>query len=140
MKINKIELYTTSLSTIIVLLVILLPNQNNIVVEWLRIFFWSIFILFLPWYWLTKSFFKENEIQGELSCKDERECSGIDFLERFALSFALSISVVPLISFYLNLLWVKISALSVYFITLTIILANMIYIFVVKKNKYVETK
>jgi len=125
MRISKIELYTSLISAIIVLLVILLPNQDNIIVEWLRMFFWSIFILFLPWYWLTKSFFKENEI---------------DFLEKFALSFALSISVVPLISFYLNLLWVKINYLSVYFITLAVIINNIFYIFVMKKNKYVKTK
>ncbi len=36
------------------------------------------------------------------------ELGKIDLLERVALSFALSISVVPLLTFYLNLLGVKI--------------------------------
>jgi len=125
MKINKFDLYITILSWLIVLWVIFFPDQNNIIIKFIRIIFWSIFILFLPWYWLTKSFFSEKEI---------------DFLERFALSFALSISVVPLISFYLNLLWVKITALSVYLITLVIILLNVVYLSFFEKNKYVENK
>jgi len=125
MKINNLDLYITIFSWLIVLWVIFFPDQNNIIIKSIRIVFWSIFILFLPWYWLTKSFFSEKEI---------------DFLERFALSFALSISVVPLISFYLNLLWVKITALSVYLITLAVILFNVVYLSFFEKNKYVENK
>ena len=125
MKISKVDTYITLISWLIILMVILLPNQDNVVIQFVRVIFGSIFILFLPWYWLTKSFFSEKEI---------------DFLERFALSFALSISVVPLASFYLNLLWIKITSLSVYLITLFIIVLNIIYLSFVKKNKYVENK
>ena len=121
---DKYILYITAISAILLVLIIFF-NINNSVVEILRIIFWSIFILFLPWYWLTKVFFAQDEI---------------DFLERFALSFALSISVVPLISFYLNLLWLKITAISVYLITLAIIVCSIIYIFILKKNKYVKVK
>ena len=92
---------------------LLVPYQENIVIQNLRIIFWSIFILFLPGYYLTLSFFKKKEI---------------DFLERFALSFALSISVIPLISFYLNLVWVKINEISVFLIVSWIILANIFYL------------
>ena len=94
-------------------------------VQFLKIIVGSIFILFLPWYWLTKIFFQDNEI---------------DFLERFALSFALSISVIPLISFYLNLIWIKIASLSVYLIVLIVIILNMLYLALVWKNKYVKNK
>lgn len=37
----------------------------------------------------------------------------VDWIERVALSFALSIAVVPLVAFYLNLAGVKIGALNV---------------------------
>jgi uncharacterized membrane protein len=37
----------------------------------------------------------------------------IDWIERVALSFALSIAVVPLVAFYLNLIGVKIATISV---------------------------
>jgi len=51
-------------------------------------------LLFLPGWWITKAAFSESEI---------------DEFERIALSFALSISVVPLMVFYLNLIGVPIS-------------------------------
>ena len=78
-----------------------------------RIVFGSIVILFLPGYWLTHVFFKNKEI---------------DFLERFALSFALSISVVPLLSFYLNLLGLKITALSVFLLVVAVFLMSIVFL------------
>lgn len=123
-KIDKYMLYITIISALLLALIMFL-GFNNSVTETLRIIFWSIFILFLPGYWLTRIFFKKDEI---------------DFLERFALSFALSISVVPLISFYLNLAWIKITSLSVYLITLILIVGNIFYLFVLRKKKYVENK
>jgi len=61
----------------------------------LRIIFGSIFILFLPGYTWSFIFFKRGKI---------------DLIERIALSFGLSIALVPLTVFYLNyLLKVKIS-------------------------------
>ena len=61
----------------------------------LRIIFGSIFILFLPGYAWSFIFFKKGKI---------------DLIERIALSFGLSIALVPLTVFYLNyLLKVKIS-------------------------------
>ena len=121
---NKYELYITVISALVVLITILFPI-DNVFYQGLRIFFGSIFILFLSGYWLTKSFFYDDEI---------------DFFERFALSFSLSISVVPLVSFYLNLVWVKITALSVYLIVLVIILVNTFYLSFFRRNKYVESK
>ncbi|MBP9779907.1 DUF1616 domain-containing protein [Candidatus Gracilibacteria bacterium] len=101
------------------LLGILLPNQESLLVQGLRIVFGSIFILFLPGYFLVKSFFSDSEI---------------DVLERFALSFALSISVVPLLTFYTNLLGLKITALNVYMITIGVIVLCSLYILFFQKS------
>lgn len=65
----------------------------------LRIIFGSIFILFLPGYAWSFVFFKKGKI---------------DLIERIALSFGLSIALVPLIVFYLNyLLKVKIDLTNI---------------------------
>jgi hypothetical protein len=63
-----------------------------------RVVFGAVFVLFVPGFSLSYAFFGSKEI---------------DVLERIALSFALSIAVVPLIVFYLNLAGMRISALSV---------------------------
>lgn len=68
-----------------------------------RIIFGSVYVLFLPGFILTFVFFPIHK--------------EIDWIERTALSFALSIAVVPLIVFYLNLIGLKISTLNT---TLTI--------------------
>jgi len=65
--------------------------------------FGSIYLLFLPGYRLTRVFFSDTEI---------------DALERGALSFALSISMIPLLVFYLNLAGVQISAVMVWGVAL----------------------
>lgn len=56
----------------------------------LRIIFGSIFILFLPGYFWSFAFFNKGKI---------------DLIERIALSFGLSIALVPLTVFYLNYLF-----------------------------------
>jgi uncharacterized membrane protein len=90
---------------------IILPYQDMPAFSVFRIIFGSLFILFLPGYHLTRVFFGKREI---------------DRLERFALSFALSISVVPLLTFYANLLGLPITSLTVYGITLVIILLSIL--------------
>lgn len=117
---NKKTILGTFIIAVITAIIIFLANQDSSLVNFLRIIFGSIFILFMPWYFLTLSFFKKDEI---------------DSLERFALSFALSISVVPLLSFYFNLIGVKINELSVYLIVLLIIVANIIYINFLSKKE-----
>jgi uncharacterized membrane protein len=57
------------------------------ILEILRVIFGSIFVLFLPGFVWTFVFFDKDEI---------------DMIERVALSFGLSIALVPLIVFYLN--------------------------------------
>ncbi|MFH0906219.1 MAG: DUF1616 domain-containing protein [archaeon] len=62
-----------------------------------RIVFGTPYVLFLPGYLISFLFFKKDKI---------------DIIERIALSFALSIAIVPLLIFYLNLIGMKINFLS----------------------------
>jgi len=70
---------------ILILASIILTFTKLSFLESLRISFGSFYVLFLPGFILTYVFFKE-----------------LDIIERIALSFALSIAIVPLIVFYLN--------------------------------------
>lgn len=106
------------LITLSALLCIILPYQENSLLHWLRIISGSVFILFLPGYLLTEVFFEKNEI---------------DILEKTALSFALSVSVIPLLVFYSNLLGMQISALNVYAITFLTIFSLTVYILFFQK-------
>jgi len=77
-------------------------------IEVLRIVFGSIFVLFLPGFALSWIFFPDK--------------TEIDWIERIALAFGLSIAVVPLAVFYLNYLFgVKINIQNVAIIIATII-------------------
>jgi uncharacterized membrane protein len=69
------------------------------ILELLRIPIGSVFVLFLPGYAWSFVFFKKDEI---------------DLIERIALSFGLSIALVPLIVFWLNwLLKIRINIVTV---------------------------
>ena len=78
----------------------------NQILEIIRVVFGSVYVLFLPGLALSFVFFKKREI---------------DIIERIALSFALSIAVVPLLVFYLNLIGMKINALNVFLVVSLII-------------------
>ena len=82
--------------------------------ESLRIIFGSVYVLFLPGFALSFVFFEKGKIE---------------WLERIALSFGLSIAVVPLVVFYLNLIGLRISFLSVFFTVLGVILVSFGIIF-----------
>ncbi len=87
----------------------------EIVLNYIYIIAASIFVLFLPGLALSFAFFKKSQI---------------DLIERIALSFALSISTVPLLAFYMNLLGVPIRKESVVAQVAIIILIGLgIYIF-----------
>jgi len=69
------------------------------ILELLRIIFGSVFVLFLPGLAWSFVFFKKEEI---------------DVIKRIALSFGLSIALVPLVVFWLNwLLKIKINLVTV---------------------------
>lgn len=74
----------------------------------LRIVFGSVYVLFLPGFVISYIFFpKTKEFD-----KEDRDQGSIDWIERIALSFALSIAIVPLAVFYLNLIGIKISMIN----------------------------
>jgi len=85
----------------------------------LRIVFGSVFVLFIPGFVLTFVFFPYNS-----------EKDSIDLLERIALSFALSIAVVPLAVFYFNLIGVKINTLNTSLIIIGIILISSVLVYI----------
>jgi len=53
------------------------------------------------------------------------EKGSVDWIERIALSFALSIAIVPLAVFYLNLIGLKISATSSFLVVLGVVLVGL---------------
>ncbi len=96
----------------------------------LRIVFGSIYILFIPGFIISYIFFPKSR---EFDYK-EREKGAIDWIERIALSFALSIAIVPLAVFYLNLIGVKINLINSFFTILGIIIISTI-ILVIRMRK-----
>lgn len=100
--------------------------------ESLRIVFGSIYVLFIPGLIISFIFFpKTKEFNSE-----DKETGGIDWTERIALSFALSIAIVPLTIFYLNLLGIKINWLNSSLIILGIILISSGILYFRNKKKH----
>src|SRR3989339_365483 len=89
--------------------------------ESLRIIFGSIYVLFLPGFIISYLFFPKTRPFED----NEKENGAIDYIERIALSFALSIAIVPLAVFYLNLIGIKINLLNSSLIILGIILISL---------------
>ena len=112
----------TGIITLIVLVVGSIILSFFIGLEAFRIVFGSVYVLFLPGLVWTYVFFRKKEIDG---------------LERIALSFALSIAIVPLMVFYLNLIGMKINVLSVSLLILFIIVLGLI---VIKKHALIKKK
>jgi uncharacterized membrane protein len=84
----------------------------------------AIYVLFIPGFLISLLFFDFKKI---------------DLIERVALSFALSISVIPLLTFYLNLLGVKITLESVILEVLWVSVASgFLYVgtHTLKRKKY----
>lgn len=87
--------------------------------EIFQMIFGGIFVLFVPGFALSYAFFQKEEI---------------DWIERIALSFGLSIAVVPLLVFYMNrFLGVKIDIVSV---SIVILLVTAGAIFYAKRKKH----
>lgn len=97
-------------ATLIILLLLGIGLFLSQTYEWriidsLRVGAGSVWLLFIPWYWLVSAWFKNDTI---------------DILEIIALSFAFSISVIPLLVFYLNLMGLPINQWLVYSTVLTV--------------------
>ena len=95
--------------------------------ESLRIIFGSVYVLFIPGFLISYIFFPYTK---EFDSKEkEAEKGAIDWIERIALSFALSIAVVPLLVFYLNLIGLRINLLNSFLTILGIIIISSIILF-----------
>nr|MBA4404948.1 hypothetical protein [Nanoarchaeum sp.] len=115
-----------TIATIIALLIVSLaitPTKLTFL-ESLRIVFGSVYVLFLPGYLISYIFFKRKEV---------------DHLERIALGFALSIAIVPLLIFYLNLLGLQINLINSSLTILGIVIISII-ILAYKKNEKAKNK
>jgi len=99
-----------------------------------RISFGSVYVLFIPGFIISYIFFPNTREFEER--KEEKEKGSIDWIERIALSFALSIAIVPLAVFYLNLIGLKINLLNSFLTILgIIIIASVILVFRIKRLK-----
>ncbi len=90
----------------------------------LKIIFGSVFVLFLPGLAWSFVFFKKGKI---------------DIIERIALSFGLSIALVPLVVFWLNwLLKIKINIVNITVVILGLI--GCALIFMLKMGRFSQIK
>ena len=104
-------------------------------IAWLeafRIVFGSVYVLLLPGFIISYIFFpKTKEFDS-----GEKEKGAIDWIERIALSFALSIAIVPLAVFYLNLIGVKINILNSFLTIFGILVVSGVVLKIrLKKNQ-----
>ena|SRR3989344_958654 len=122
MKMNQIKriilnryAFVTILGLIVISLILSLFLQY---IESFRIVFGSFFVLFLPGFFIVELFFQE-----------------VDIIEKIALSFALSIAIVPLAVFYLNLIGIKINTLNSVLTIIGVIIISFIVRFIIDKIK-----
>ena len=90
--------------------------------ESFRVIFGSVYVLFVPGLVWSFVFFPFGEKK-------------VDIIERIALSFALSIAIVPLAVFYLNLIGLKISAWSSFLVVLVLIIAGLSVVILRRKRR-----
>lgn len=90
------------------------------VLEWAKLLLGSLTVLFLPGYWIVECSFRSSKM---------------DIVEKFALSFALSVSVVSLSVYVISLAGLPISAIAVLAIVASIIGLSFIYLYKLKPSK-----
>ena len=95
--------------------------------ESFRIVFGAVYVLFLPGFIISFIFFPKTNEKKE-----------IDWLERIALSFALSIAIIPLVVFYLNLAGIRINLLNTSLIILGVIAVSLVILKF--RNKHTKPK
>lgn len=126
---NKLTIASIVLSLLIISSLISIFTTLTLLAS-LRIIFGSIYVLFLPGFLISFIFFphtKKFEEKEERESNERESVKGsIDWIERIALSFALSIAIVPLAVFYLNLIGLKINLLNSFLTILGIIIISTI--------------
>ncbi len=126
---NKI-LFMVLILLIIPISIWLFTSQT--IFQALRITFGSLYVLFLSGFILSFVFFPKTK---EFCSKDCGENGSIDCIERAALSFALSIAIVPLAVFYLNLIGVKINLLNSFLTILGLIVISGVILWVKARKR-----
>ena len=110
--------------------------SNLSFLESARIIFGSVYVLFLPGFIISYIFFPETKKFDSDDQEDKtKESKSIDWIERIALSFALSIAIVPLAVFYLNLVGIRINLLNSSLIILGIIIISLGILYYKGKKK-----
>ena len=125
---NKIKVTAFIVFALVLISLAIAFFTNLSYLESFRIVFGSVYVLFLPGFILSYAFFPETK------SLDSKKDNAIDGLERIALSFALSIAVVPLVIFYLNLIGMKINLLNSSLTILGIIMVSLIIVYFRKKR------
>ena len=117
MKINQKEIrnYLITIGILFLLALVLTLFDYNLWTT-IRAVFGSVLVLFVPGFVIVKLYFKE-----------------IDIIEKIALSFALSIAIVPLVVFYLNKLGMRINTLNSFLSIVGIIAVSFVVKRFVKK-------
>jgi uncharacterized membrane protein len=124
LKSNK-HLLSISISLVVLLLISIAITlfTSQTFLSSLRIIFGSVYVLFLPGFIISYIFFPKSKPFEEKHSDTEK--GSIDWIERIALSFALSIAIVPLVVFYLNLIGIKINLLNSFLTILGIIVISL---------------
>jgi len=116
---KKIVITTVEVLIVLAIISVLVGVFSSLtMIESLRVVYGSVYVLFLPGFVLSFLFFPKTKARA----KDKREKGSIDWIERIALSFALSIAIVPLVVFYLNLVGIKINTASSFLTVLVIVI------------------
>jgi uncharacterized membrane protein len=135
---KKYILITSSMVFSLAIISILLGIFSSLsILESFRTIFGSVYVLFLPGFLISYIFFpKTKPFEDEKSKHGEKNknSGAIGWLERIALSFALSIAIVPLAVFCLNLIGVKINFLNSSLIIFAIILVSSLIICIRKEH------
>jgi len=112
---KKLRPYLITIGVLFLLALVLTLFDYNLWTT-IRAVFGSVLVLFVPGFVIVKLYFKE-----------------IDIIEKVALSFALSIAIVPLVVFYLNKLGMRINTLNSFLSIVGIIAVSFVVKRFVKK-------
>ncbi len=123
---NKLNIILAIILLLIAISFIIPLFTSLSILSSLRIVFGSIYVLFIPGFIISYIFFPRTmEFEGKKENEgNENKKHSIDWIERTALSFALSIAIVPLAVFYLNLIGIKINTLNSFLTILGIIIIS----------------
>jgi len=117
---GKVVLWTQILA--IGLLVMMLYPQSGVVWQIIRWICASIFILFVPWYWLSYLFFEIYEIS---------------VFERFLMSIASSFALITFSSFYLHYFDIALYPIHIYVLNISVIVVFAVLVWLIDKKRMV---